>query len=312
MRKETFDRKSWRPHLNAWCERVLHARPERTIFEAGWQSAVIGLHLSDGRDVVVKIRTPEARLDGCFRVHRYLHEHGFPCPKPLVPPTPFDNYTATVELYDANGAELAPSSDRTERFAAALARLMKSMPAPVQMSSLDPPPSWAWWNHGSRGLWPPAGEGHVDLNDHQEATWLRETATRARTRLRMSSLPEMIGHCDWQSEHLLWLNGAVTTVYDWDSACVLPEAAIAGLASVMFAMSADSSGASLAESSDFLGAYAIARGHNWSREEQEVAWAAGVWTMAYNAKGEALDNAVGAASAMLLAQGRERLRRADA
>jgi hypothetical protein len=312
MRKETFDRKTWRPHLAAWCERVLHARPERTLFEAGWQSAVIGLHLSDGRDVVVKIRTSEGRLDGCYRVHRYLHEHGFPCPQPLVPPTPFDNYTATVERYAADGAELPPSPDRTERFAATLARLMKSMPSPVQVPSLDPPPAWAWWNHGSRGLWPPAGEGHVDLNDHQEPTWLGETATRARTRLRMSALPGMIGHCDWQSEHLLWANGTVTTVYDWDSACVLPEAAIAGLASVMFAMSADSPGASLAESSDFLGAYALARGQNWSREEQEVAWAAGVWTMAYNAKGEALDNAVGAASAMLLAQGRERLRRADA
>ena len=312
MRKERFDRETWRPHLAAWCARVLHSRPERTLFEAGWQSAVIGLHLEDGRDVVVKIRLAESRLDACYRVHRHVHEHGFPCPKPLVPPTPFDAYFATVERYQADGGELPPSPDRTERFATVLARLMKTMPTVVQVPSLDPPPPWAWWSHRSRGLWPPASEGHVDLNEHPEPTWLVEIATRARTRLRMSGLPSVVGHADWQTEHLLWKDGEVTTVYDWDSATALPEAAIAGLASVMFAMSANSPGASLAESSDFLGAYAIARGERWTREEQEVAWAAGLWAMAYNAKGEVIDNNVGASTAMLLAQRDERLRRADA
>jgi hypothetical protein len=312
MRKERFDRESWRPHLTAWCQRVLHARPERTIFEAGWQSAVIGLHLEDGRDVVVKIRLPEARLDACYRVHRHVYTHGFPCPEPLVPPTPFDRYLATVERYAANGEGLPASPDRTEKFAAVLARLTRTMPHVVDVPSLEPPPAWAWWNHGSRGLWPPAAEGHVDLNDHPEPPWLAETVTRARTRLRMSGLPSVVGHADWQSEHLRWVDGEVTAVYDWDSASALPEAAIAGLASVMFAMSADSPGAALAESSDFLGAYAIARGHHWTRDEQEVAWAAGLWVLAYNAKSEVIDNAAGSATAFLLSQRDERLRRASA
>jgi hypothetical protein len=311
MRKEPFDRASWRPHLTAWCARVLGARPVRTLFEAGWQSAVIGLHLENGRDVVVKLRMAEARLDGCYRVHRHVHAHGFPCPEPLVAPTPFDNYFATVERY-AEGEELPPSPERTEQFAAALARLTRTMPPVLAVPSLDPPPPWAWWSHGSRSLWPPAAEGHVDLNDHPEPPWLMDTATRARTRLRLASLPSVVGHTDWQSAHVRWRNGELATVYDWDSASALPEATIAGLASVMFAMTADNPGASLAESSDFLGAYAIARGHHWTREEQEVAWAAGLWLMAYNAKGETVDNAGGAATALLLAQQDERLRRANA
>jgi hypothetical protein len=289
VRKQPFDRETWRPHLAAWCARVLRARPERTLFEAGWQSAVVGLHLDDGRDVVVKIRLAEARLDGCFRVHRYVHKQGFPCPEPLVAPTPLDSYFATVERYAADGDDLPAAPDRTERFAAALARLMTIMPGIVQVPSLDPPPAWAWWNHGSRGTWPPAAEGHVDLNDHPDPPWLVETVTRARTRLRMSSLPTVVGHSDWQAEHLRWSDGAVTTVYDWDSVCTLSEAAFAGLAAVMFAMTRDNPGASLAESSDFLGAYALARGARWTREEQEIAWAAGLWVMAYHAKGEIVD-----------------------
>jgi len=43
-----------------------------------------------------------------------------------------------------------------------------------------------------------------------------------------------------------------------------------------------------------------------------VAWAAGLWLMAYNAKGETVDTAGGSATALLLAQQDERLRRANA
>jgi len=312
MRKQRFDREAWRPHLAAWCTRTLGARPARTLFEAGWQSAVVGLHLEDGREVVVKIRLPEERLAACHLVHRHAHAHGFPCPEPLVAPTPIARYLATAERYDPAGGELPPSSDRTERIAALLARLVRTMPPLSAVPSLQPPPAWAWWNHLARGNWPPAAEGHIDLNAHTEPGWLVETATRVRTRLRASTLPSVIGHADWQPEHLRWLDGEIHAVHDWDSVCALPEAAIAGLAACMFAMSPDDAGASLAETSNFLGAYALARGRLWTQDEQEVAWAAGLWTMAYNAKGEAVDEVVGPATALLLAQQAERLRRAGA
>lgn len=312
MRKERFDRETWRPHLAGWCARTLGARPAQTLFEAGWQSAVVGLHLEDGRDVVVKIRLSEARLAACDRVHRHVYSHGFRCPEPLVPPTPIARYLATAERYVPGGEELPPSPDRTERLAKVLARLMRTMPHVTDVPSLEPPPAWAWWNHPARGLWPPAAEGHIDLNAHTEPPWLVETVTRARIRLRAATLPSVVGHADWQSEHVRWIDGEVHAVHDWDSVCALPEATIAGLAAAMFSMSAGNPSASLAETSGFLGAYALARGHLWTHEEQELAWAASLWTMVYSAKGEAFDGVVGPATALLLAQRDERLRRAGA
>jgi hypothetical protein len=310
MRRAPFDRESWRPHLTPWCVRMLGSRPVRTIFEAGFQSAVIGLHLEDGRDVVVKIRTAEARLAGCYRVQKHLHEHGFPAPEPLVSPTPLGTYLATAERYEPGGEELPEAPDRTERFAKALARSIRSMPRVTDIPSLEPPPPWAWWNHGSRRLWPPVAEGQVDFNAHAEPPWMVELATRARTRLRAAMLPSVLGHTDWASEHLRWIGGELHMVYDWDSVAALPEAAIVGLASAMFRMSPDNPGATLAETSAFIGAYAIARGELWTREEQELAWAASLWVMAYQAKGEAIDEAIGYATTMLFTQRDERLRRA--
>lgn len=313
MRKQQrFDPETWRSDLPAWCAATLGARPERVLFESGWQSAVVGLRLDDGRDVVVKIRLAEPRVAACDLVHRHAHARGFPCPEPLSPPTPLGRYVATAERYEAGGQELPPSSERTERFAALRVRFVHTMPAVAELPSLDPPPDWAAWNHGGPGLWPPAAEGHVDLNAQQEPRWLAETVARARRRLAGASLAPVVGHADWESKHLLWLDGEIHTVHDWDSACALPEAGVAGLAASMFPMTDVIPGASLGETQAFLEAYAAARRQDWTREESEIAWAATLWVMGYSAKGEALDGAHGPATTLLATERHERLQRAAA
>jgi hypothetical protein len=45
-----------RPALSQWCLQRLGNEPEQVLFEAGYLSQVIGLRLTDGRDVVVKVR----------------------------------------------------------------------------------------------------------------------------------------------------------------------------------------------------------------------------------------------------------------
>ena len=96
------------------------------------------------------------------------------------------------------------------------------MPRVADVPSLDPPPDWAAWGHAGAGLWPPAAEGHVDLNAHREEPWLAETAARTRRRLARASLPPVVGHVDWESKHLLWRDGEIHAVHDWDSASALP------------------------------------------------------------------------------------------
>jgi hypothetical protein len=84
VRKEPFDRQSWRAGLDPWCRRWLSAGVSDLRFVAGWQAAVVGVELDDGREVVVKIRDPVAGLEERLRCQLRLWSAGFPCPRPLT------------------------------------------------------------------------------------------------------------------------------------------------------------------------------------------------------------------------------------
>src|SRR5215510_6070466 len=83
--------------LAAWCARWLGAQPTSVLFEVAHLSIVAGLRLTDGREVVVKVRPPAARLQACVHVQRHLWDAGFPCPQPLAGPHPLGTLTATAE-----------------------------------------------------------------------------------------------------------------------------------------------------------------------------------------------------------------------
>lgn len=91
-----------------------------------------------------------------------------------------------------------------------------------------------------------------------------------------------------------------------------PEAALAGAASGAFASAGPPTLAPIASSEAFLGAYQDSRGRLFSPVEQETAWAASVWTAAYNAREMALRGYPPLGGDALRAQAAERLRRANA
>jgi len=70
--------------LSKWCRQLLGSEPEQVLFEAGYLSQVIGLRLTNGRDVVVKVRAWQDRLVGCGQVQHSLSVGGFPAPRLLV------------------------------------------------------------------------------------------------------------------------------------------------------------------------------------------------------------------------------------
>src|SRR5438477_13019588 len=115
--------------LDAWCERWLKARPVLTLFEAGYLSAVVGVELPDGRQIVVKIRPPSGRLAACTEVQRQLWQAGFPCPQPLVAPAAFGELIASAEAYLSGGEQLAIEVDSPRLFAEGLANLIALSPA---------------------------------------------------------------------------------------------------------------------------------------------------------------------------------------
>jgi Ser/Thr protein kinase RdoA (MazF antagonist) len=267
--------------LSAWCELHLGSPTEAELFRTGHLARVVGARLADGREVVVKVRSPEARIAACTEVQRRLFESGYPCPQPLAGPAPFGEYQATAESHVPGGV-MQPSSGRNaEPFAVALAQLVHLAPAPDEVPSLAPAPAWTAWNHDAGGLWPWPEDQDVDLNQVSGPNWIDAAGQAARQRLREGQDQAVIGHGDWFTDNLRWQGNRLLVAYDWDSLITDGEAVIAGLAAAIYPASA-----TVSETGDFLDAYAAARGRPFSPDEVQRCWAVGVWTRAFDAKKE--------------------------
>src|SRR5437879_8322122 len=149
--------------LDRWCRAHLSAGVDEVPFRDGYLSTVLGVRLSSGQPVVVKVRRRAERLQACWMAHCQLFERGFPCPQPLVAPQPFGEWVASAEAAVVGG-ELFPDSGRAPHpFAAALARLVALAPVPDDLPSLDPRVPWTAWAHEEQGLWPWTDDGATDL-----------------------------------------------------------------------------------------------------------------------------------------------------
>jgi hypothetical protein len=263
----------------------LGSPPADEIFKSGYLSAVIGLRLADGRDVVVKVRPDSPRIAACVEVQRRMFLAGYPCPQPLTSAVSFGDDVATAEALVPGGAPL-PSADHPVRaFADAFARLIQLAPRPAEVPGLDPPPSWAAWNHSEDGLWPCSEDDpNVDLNKVAGPDWIDDAGRRALDRLRAGESETLIGHCDWLAGNLRWSGDDLLVVHDWDSMIVDSEAVLVGFAAALFSTVSADNLATVEETEGFLVAYCQARGREFNDAEIGRAWAAGVWTRAYDAK----------------------------
>ncbi len=280
-----------RPHavdpvrLARWCGQHLGSPPAEELFRSGYLSAVLGLRLADDREVVVKVRPASPRTAACVEVQRQLFQAGYPCPRPLTGAVPFGVDVATAEAYVPGGALLPSADHAAEAFAEAFAWLIRLAPRPAEVPTLDPPPSWAAWNHTGDGLWPrPEGEPEADLDEVAGPEWIDDAGRRARDRLRDSESEAVIGHCDWLAGNLRWSTDALMVVHDWDSVTVESEAVLVGFAAALYSTVSADELATVEDTERFLDAYCQARGRELSADELERSWAAGVWTRAYDAK----------------------------
>jgi hypothetical protein len=288
----------------------LGSRPADELFRSGYLSAVIGLRLADGREVVVKVRPDSPRIAACVEVQRRMFQAGYPCPRPLTGAAPFGCDVATAEAYVPGGA-LLPSSDHAAVvFAEAFARLIRLAPRPAEVSTLDPAPSWAAWNHAGDGLWPPPDDPDVNLNEVAGAEWIDDAGRRARDRLRASESEAVIGHCDWLAGNLRWNGDALLVVHDWDSVTADSEAVLVGFAAALYSTVSADQLATVEDTERFLVAYCHARGREFSAGELRRSWAAGVWTRAYDAKYQ--HTVAEPITSLSENEARERLRRAGA
>src|SRR5205807_2736801 len=89
--------------LANWCRVYLGSAPAEKIFSTGHLSVVVGVSLTDGRDVVIKVRPFAPRLAGCYEIQVRLSEAGYPCPRPLTPPIRQGDLSVSAEEYVEGG-----------------------------------------------------------------------------------------------------------------------------------------------------------------------------------------------------------------
>jgi hypothetical protein len=301
----------------AWCKRWLGVEPTDVLFHQGHLSEVIGLRVADGSAVVLKLRPPSGRLAACFRVQRHLWAAGFPCPEPLAGPAPLGTLSATAETLIEGGAYLPATDESPRLFAQSLVRLVSLAPNVASLPTLEPSLPWVGWDHDEKGTWPVPDDIEADLNAHVGPEWIEDAGARVRRRLlQPSSLPMVVGHADWESQNLRWVDRQLHVVHDWDSIVGQREAPIAGAASAVFTATGEpDTSATVEQSEAFLVAYAQGRGRQWTEEELELAWAAGLWVRVFNAKKATLrpgGETPSPSRLRLKAEVGERLRRAGA
>lgn len=320
--------------LRDWCAVHLGSPAVARFLRVDHLSAVHGLLLSDGREVVLKVRGHLDRHLACVQVQDAVWRAGIDCPRPLagpaalvseLGPTPAEPTVAGLEVSAETweGEGVAGLGDLSlAGWARLQARIVRAAPPVAELPTLEPPVPWLNFGHESPGrIWPPPASERWDphrIIDRIDQAVV-EAAQRSRERLSradVAALPLVAGHGDFEAQNCRWVSisggPARLVVHDWDSVVALPEAVLAGNAAATVVSVVDCRLTTLDQTEEYLAAYADARGRPWSSVEREVAYAAGTWVSAYNAAFEHLKGGPGPVTEGLRAQGVERLRRAGA
>ena len=225
--------------VNAFCTAQLGSSVDEYLFYESSQGAVFGIQLSDGRKVVLKAHQPErplAFLNAIFAVQRYLADHDYPCPRPLLGPTSIGYGYATVE-------ELIDTGNYADAHHPAIRRLMAEMLAQLATMTRDIRnttglQSTALGRQLPEGvLWPTPHSRIFDfVATASGAEWIDAFALRARQELAYGVGDIVIGHTDWSVKHFRFQNGKVCVIYDWDSLALDRETVIVGEAARGFTM----------------------------------------------------------------------------
>ena len=298
--------------LAPWCEEHLGSAPHQVLFTSSQLSAVFGIRLRDGREVVVKARSePIDRIDSCLQAQEHLASAGFPCPRPATPPTAVGDLTVHAETLLPGGDLLRGTSDDVARKCAHVFAWLMALLEPLQIRPPLPNPYWLRWEHQGTWLWPDVP--WLDERDQRDMPdFVVAIAARSARRLHSASLPYVLGHGDFEAQNLRWKDSNLWAVHDWDSLAWLPEAALVGAASGVFTSAEAPILAPLESSEAFLSAYQDRRGRRFTREEEEIAWAASLIAAVHDARDEALFQRPPVTTMPLSQQAGERLRRANA
>ena len=270
-------------------EDLLGVAVDGGVFYGASAGCVLGLHLTDGRSVVLKAYQPHWELPflrATQRVQRAVHQSGFPCPSPIAGPLPFGHGLATIESFLPDPGPHRPEGDALlERSSAGLVRLLRAASG-EKTDGLDLHP----FRIAPGDLYPTPHSPGFDLPGTTEgAEWIDEIARAAWVQRERADGPPVIAHMDWSARNVRFNEHGVCAVYDWDSLSLASEAVVAGQSAATWrstGSTADVLAPGSAEIERYLGAFGAARGTPLSASELSAARSAAVWVMAYSARCE--------------------------
>lgn len=282
--------------IEAFCTNVLGTAVVDCLFWRSNMGSVSGVHLADGRRAVIKAYpstadegslhffTDFAHLTAVHRVQRFLVGRGFPCPSPVLGPTPIEHGYALVEEMVAPGAQVDAHDPAIRRvMAETLARLVTLARALGPMPDLAP-------RHARGTVWPTPHHAMFNFDATAAgAEWIDELARAAQPALARDPSPLVVGHMDWRTEHFRFVEGTVGAIYDWDNLSYTREAAVVGVAAATFTATWDIPvlvSPTPEETSAFVAEYEAARGLRFTLAEHEALRAQVTYTRAYGARAE--------------------------
>lgn len=258
---------------------------------------VVGLVLSDGREVVAKLHRwgiTTKRLAAVQLVQEHVRILGVPAPAPLLPPTTMGAGVATLEslLDGSSGDGHDPAIRRA--IAGALHGLVTAAHQLRGLADLGEP---ALFGADGSSEWPEPHDLRFDFAASSAgAERIDEIADGARRRLQGFDTEIVIGHMDWRAGNL-GLDGArCSAIYDWDSLALAPEAVVVGAAASSFTADwARGVGLpSVNEMRAFVREYEETSGRSFAAEEREALEAANLLQCAYGARCQHSDVVLGA------------------
>jgi Phosphotransferase enzyme family len=279
--------------INEFCRAYLGSGLGGYLFYAASVGSTHGVQLEDGREVAIKVRPPpetnpylshdRITLESVCRVMNWLADTGYPCPKPVLGPTPLSRGYATVEEFlevGQRGDGFAPECRRA--IASGLAHLIE------RLRSFDGEVSCLKHFRRSESLY---AQPHSKLFDFEKtakgAEWIDAFAERARQAEAHGDKP-VLGHADWRVEHLRFQAGRIVAVYDWDSLAFRPETELVGMSAGAFTADWTLQGVRRIPTADDIRAYVAdyekARGQSFSTRERRSLFANCVYCIAYGAR----------------------------
>jgi Phosphotransferase enzyme family len=249
-------------------------------------SEVYAVVTDEGEELVLKSRPASPRIGRCVEIHAHLWSTGFPCPQLLRPPIRLGQDLVTVEQHMPGGSHFAGTAEELAEASAWLFRRLVAVLPPADEPLLRTSElPWIGWPETGDAIWPPPDDLQVDLNKIRPGDWIDDIAKAVTRVLRSAELPQVIAHGDWESNNVKWAGQQVHAVFDWDSLVHSSEAVVVGSAGAVFSSTGEpGSAATVGETALFLRAYESARDLEFSALERQIAWAAGLWTRAFNAK----------------------------